>query len=391
MVNMNENIVKIDYKDKQIYLVKTAHVSKNSVQDVQDCVNEIKPDSICIELDQDRYNKLTEPEKWRETDIVKVIKNHQVGFLLVNVILSSFQKRMAKTMDSTSGAEMLEGIKLSKENNINLVLADRTVKTTFSRIWNKLSSKEKFKLLVGSIESIFEDEEISEEDIAKLKEADALEAALLDIGKEFPTVKEVLVDERDKYLWEKIRTAPGNKVVAIIGAAHSIGIQKHLNEEINCNELDKVEKKKVTVSGAIKWLIPLALIGMVVYTIFTNKATGIEQLKSWVLWHGTLSALGVLCALGHPLSILTAFVFAPITALNPLLAAGWFAGIVEATIRKPKVKDFEDIAEDTATLKGFWKNNVTRTLLVVIFANLFSTIGTFISGLDIVKKFIEIL
>ena len=388
---MFENIVKIDYKDKEIYLVKTAHVSKNSVADVDECVNEINPDSICIELDQDRYNKLTEPEKWRETDIVKVIKNKQVGFLLVNVILASFQKRMAKTMDSSSGAEMLEGIKLANERNINLVLADRSVKTTFARIWNKLSFKEKVHLLTGTIESIFDDEEITEEDLAKLKEADALEAALLDIGKEFPTVKEVLVDERDKYLCEKIRTAPGKKIVAIIGAAHSIGIGKYLDETIDCAELDKVEKKKYSVSSIIKWAIPITLACIVLYTIIKNRDIGLAQLKSWILWNGTLSAIGTALALAHPLSILTAFLAAPITSLNPLLAAGWFAGIVEATIRKPKVKDFEDLAEDTSTFKGFWKNGVTRILFVVIFANIFSSIGTFISGIDIVKKFIEIL
>ena len=387
---MSENIVKIDYLDKEIYLVKTAHVSKNSVEDVRKCVEEVNPDSICIELDQDRYNKLTDPEKWRETDIVKIIKEKQVGFLLVNVILSSFQKRMAKTMDSQSGAEMLEGINLSKERNINLVMADRPIKTTFSRIWNKLSFKEKFHLLSSSISSIFDDEEISEEDIAKLKEADALEAALLDIGKEFPTVKEVLVDERDKFLCEKIRTAPGKKIVAIIGAAHSIGIKKYLNTPISCDELNIVEKKRITLGNILKWLLPICLIGIVVYTTITNKQTGIDQLKSWVLWHGSLSAIGTALALAHPLSILTAFIAAPITSLSPLLAPGWFAGIVEATLRKPKVKDFEDLAEDTATLKGFWKNRVTKILFVVIFANLFSTLATFISGLDIIKKFIEL-
>ena len=387
---MNENIVKINYKDKEIYLVKTAHVSKNSVNDVDECINEVKPDSICIELDIDRYHKITEPEKWRDTDIVKIIKEKQVGFLLVNVILSSFQKRMAKTMNSTSGAEMMEGIKLAKENNINLVLADRSIKTTFARIWAELKGFEKIKLLTGIIGSIFEDEEINEEDIAKLKEADALEAAILDVGKEFPTVKRVLVDERDKYLCEKIRSAKGNKVVAIIGAAHSIGISKYINDDINCEELDVVKKNRFSIGNIIKWTLVLLLIGIIAYTIYKNKDVGIAQLKSWIIWHGSLSALGVICALGHPLSAITAFLAAPITSLNPLLASGWFAGIVEATIRKPKVKDFEDLSIDTENIKGFWKNRVTRILLVVIFANLFSTIGTFISGIDIFKKFIEL-
>ena len=158
---MNENIVKLNYQGKEIYLVKTAHVSKNSVEDVNECLNEIKPDSVCIELDEQRYKKMSDPDKWRDTDLVKVIKEKQASFLLVNTILASFQRRMAKSMDSNSGAEMLAGINYAKENNANLVLADRSIKTTFSRIWNMLQGKEKVNLLSGIITSIIEDEEIS--------------------------------------------------------------------------------------------------------------------------------------------------------------------------------------------------------------------------------------
>ena len=382
---MNENIVKVNYKDKEIYLVKTAHVSKNSVNDVKECIREVKPDAICIELDEDRYKKLSEPNKWRETDIIKIIKEKKVGFLLVNIILSSFQRRMAKNMDTSSGGEMLEGINASKELNVPLVLADRPIRITFSRIWNSLGINEKSKLLVSIIGSIFDDEEISEEDLAALKEADALEAALNEVGKEFPVVKKILVDERDAYLSSKIKNANGKKIVAIIGAAHANGLIKALDKDVDTKQLEEVNKKK-GIGSIIKWLIPIAILSAIIYTLITNRDVGLSQIKSWILWNGTLSALGVLLALGHPLSILTAFVMAPITSLNPLLAAGWFAGIVEAMIRKPKVKDFENLGEDTSSLKGFWKNRVTRILLVVVFANLFSSIGTIISGLDIFSK-----
>jgi len=385
---MNENIVKLNYKDKEIYLVKTAHVSKNSINDVKECIGGVKPDAICIELDEDRYKKISDPEKWNDTDIVKVIKEKKVGFLLVNLILASFQRRMAINMDSNSGAEMLEGIKQAKELNVPLVLADRPIKTTFSRIWNSLGLYEKSKLLVSIIGSIFDDEEISEEDLQALKEADALEAALNEVGKEFPNVKKILVDERDAYLSSKIKNAPGKKIVAIIGAAHAGGIERNLDKDIDINELNVVKKKK-GISSIIKWLIPIAIISIIIYTLWSNRDAGLSQIKSWILWNGTLSALGTLLAFGHPLSILTAFVMAPITSLNPLLAAGWFAGIVEAMIRKPKVKDFENLGEDTNTLKGFWKNRVTRILLIVVFANVFSSIGTFISGLDIFTTFLK--
>ncbi|MCI7444799.1 MAG: TraB/GumN family protein [Solobacterium sp.] len=385
---MNENIVKLNYKDKEIYLVKTAHVSKNSINDVKECIGEVKPDAICIELDEDRYKKISDPEKWSDTDIVKVIKEKKVGFLLVNLILASFQRRMAINMDSNSGGEMLEGIKQAKELNVPLVLADRPIKTTFSRIWNSLALYEKSKLLVSIIGSIFDDEEISEEDLQALKEADALEAALNEVGKEFPNVKKILVDERDAYLSSKIKNAPGKKIVAIIGAAHAGGIERNLDKDIDIDELNVVKKKK-GISSIIKWLIPIAIILIIIYTLWSNRDAGLSQIKSWILWNGTLSAIGTLLAFGHPLSILTAFVMAPITSLNPLLAAGWFAGIVEAMIRKPKVKDFENLGEDTNTLKGFWKNRVTRILLIVVFANVFSSIGTFISGLDIFTTFLK--
>ena len=385
---MNENIVKLNYKDKEIYLVKTAHVSKNSINDVKECIEEVKPDAICIELDEDRYKKISDPEKWSDTDIVKVIKEKKVGFLLVNLILASFQRRMAINMDSNSGGEMLEGIKQAKELNVPLVLADMPIKTTFSRIWNSLGLYEKSKLLVSIIGSIFDDEEISEEDLQALKEADALEAALNEVGKEFPNVKKILVDERDAYLSSKIKNAPGKKIVAIIGAAHAGGIERNLDKDIDINELNVVKKKK-GISSIIKWLIPIAIILIIIYTLWSNRDAGLSQIKSWILWNGTLSAIGTLLAFGHPLSILTAFVMAPITSLNPLLAAGWFAGIVEAMIRKPKVKDFENLGEDTNTLKGFWKNRVTRILLIVVFANVFSSIGTFISGLDIFTTFLK--
>ncbi len=386
---MNENIEKVNYKDKEIYLVKTAHVSKNSIEDVKKCIDEVKPDVICIELDEDRYSKINNPEAWREQDIVKIIKEKKVGFLLVNIILSSFQRRMAKNMDTNTGGEMIEGIKSSEELHVPLVLADRPIRTTFSRIWNNLGLIEKSKLIVSIISSIFDDEEISEEDLAALKEADALEAALNEVGKEFPVVKKILVDERDQYLSTKIKNADGKKIVAIIGAAHAKGIINNLDKDIDLNKLVET-KKKSSFGTIVKWFIPLFIIFMIVYTLVTNKDVGLSQIKSWILWNGTLSALGTLLAFGHPLSILTAFIMAPITSLNPLLAAGWFAGLTEAIIRKPKVKDFEDIAEDTSTFKGFWKNRVTRILLIVVFANVFSSIGTIVSGLGIFSSFLSI-
>ena len=388
---MEQNIIKLNYKEKEIYLIKTAHVSKTSVEDVRNAYEEIKPDSICIELDKERYSSLkNKDDKWRNQDITKIIKDKKVGLLLANIILSSFQRRMAKSLDTSTGGEMIEGIRLSEENNIPLVFADRPVNTTFMRVWNSLSLMEKAKLLITIISSIFDKEEISEEELASLKEKDSLEAALNEVSREFPNVKKALVDERDMFLAQKIKTAPGKRTIAIIGAAHSIGIEKYLDQDIDTEELLKINKKRFSIASLFKWGIPLLILFMLIYTVFANLNTGLDNIKNWVLWNGTASAIGALLCKGHPLTILVSFLVAPFTSLNPVLSAGLFAALVESYIKKPKVKDFEDIVIDTDSPKGFLKNRVTRILIIFIVVNVCSSSATFISGAGILDSFIKI-
>ena len=388
---MSENVVTVNYGDKTIYLVKTAHVSKNSVDDVKDTIETIGPDAICIELDEDRYRKLDHNDTWQQTDIKEVIKSGKVGFLLVNMILGSFQRRMAGKMATDSGGEMVKAMDLAKEKDIPLVLADRDINTTFKRIWYNLGLWEKCKLLATIIFSIFDDEDISEEDLDNLKKSDVLDAAMNEIGKEFPNVKRILVDERDMYLAEKIRTAQGKKIVAVIGAAHANGIISHINEDIDIDELCDLTKKKSLIGTLLKWGIPIALVLMIIYSFIQSFETGIDQILSWFLFCGVGAALGSIMALANPLTIIVSFVVAPFTAINPLLAAGWFAGLVELAIRKPRVKDFEDLSKDTLTLKGFYKNRVTRILLVVLLCNIFCSIGSIIGGIDVIRSFIGLL
>ena len=237
---------------------------------------------------------------------------------------------------------------------------------------------------------MFDDEDITEADLEQLKQSDMLESALKEVGDSFPVVAEVLIHERDQYLAAKIAQAQGPKIVAVLGAAHVPGVAAQIESGnlADLKELDSLPPKSIW-GKVIGWGIPIAIIVVIVATFLNSHSAGWEQIQSWILWNGTLSALGTLLAGGHVLSILTAFIAAPITSLNPLLAAGWFAGLVEASVRKPKVKDFENLTEDVNSVKGMWKNRVTRILLVVILANVFSSLGTFIGGTDIIKTFLE--
>ena len=351
-------------------------------------IDEIQPDSICIELDQDRYNSLTDPDRFRNTDIVKIIREKRVAMLLVNLILANYQKKMAANLSSTSGAEMLMGINKARELNAQLIMADRPVQTTFKRIWANMGFKDKIQMLSAVISAIFDDEEISEEDLANLQQSDILNSALKEVSEKFPRVAEVLVDERDRYLASKIRHAPGSRVVAILGAAHTLNVPKYIQQEYDISQLDEIPPKK-TSSKIIGWVIPALIIIAILFSFKVNADIGLKQLKTWIIFNGTLSALGALLGGGHPLSILVAFLAAPITSLNPLLASGWFAGLTEAWLRKPTVEDFEKLSDDTSTFKGFWKNKVSRILLIVLLASLGSSIGTFASGLSIFSSLIN--
>lgn len=384
----HENITRLQLGEKEIILIGTAHVSKQSAQLVKEVIEWEKPDTVCIELDEQRYKSLTEGEKWKDTDIFKIIKEKKATLLLMNLALSSFQKRLAKEFGTNAGQEMIQGIESAEEVGAELVLADRNIQITFSRIWHNVGFWGKIKLLTEIMVSIFDDEEITEEELEKLKNQDMLNGILNDFREKYPQLKTPLIDERDQYLAQKIKDAPGNKVVAVLGAAHVPGITKEIHREHDLQKLNELPPKSI-VPKILGWAIPLLVIALVIFTFNANPEAGIQQTLSWVLWTGSLAALGTALAFAHPLAIITAFLAAPFAALHPLVAAGWFAGFVQAYFRRPNVRDFENLSEDILSVKGFWNNKVTRILLTIVFANIGSSMGTFIGGADIARLFFQ--
>lgn len=383
----NKDIHHISIDNKDIFLIGTAHISKASAETVKQFIVEEKPDTVCIELCPSRFQSITNPEKWKNMDIITIIKQKKALLLLVNLILSSFQKRLARQLGLNPGQEMIEAIQAAQDNNIPLVLADRDIQITFTRIWKKLGFFGKIRLFFMLILSIFNEENLSEEEIEKLKSEDVLTAALNDLAISFPRLKNTLIDERDQYLAEKIRNAPGKKIVAVVGAGHIPGIKQEIYKNHDLESLTYIPKSSPLLKW-ILWSIPIVIIIIVISTFRISPTSGIDQILQWLIWNGSLAALGTFLAAGHPFSIITAFLAAPITSLNPLLAAGWFAGIVEAMIRKPRVEDFENLGNIT-TLGDFFRNRVTKILLIVALANLGSSLGTFIGGAKVIQIFIN--
>ncbi|KUG05484.1 pheromone shutdown protein [hydrocarbon metagenome] len=384
----SDNIHYIELDGRQIILIGTAHVSARSVDDVKEVIQKEQPETVCIELCESRYRNITDADRWKNTNITKIIKDGQALLLLVNLILSSYQKRLAQQFNIKPGQEMLQGIASAKEVGAELCLADRDIQTTMMRLWRSIGLWGKTKLFFQLLMSMFIDEEIDEQEMEKMKSGDMLSSALEELAQAFPHIKSILIDERDQYLAQKIKEAPGNKVVAVLGAGHIPGIKQELAREHDMDELSRVlPPSKVT--KIVGWAIPLLILALIISTFSVDKAAGMDQMAAWIIWNGSLAALGALLAFAHPFAILTAFVVSPISSLNPLLAAGWFAGLTEAIIRKPKVEDFENIAEDINSIRGFWNNKVTHVLLVVALANVGSSLGAMFGGLEVVRHFIN--
>lgn len=379
MINNTNNIHHLVFEDKEIILLGTAHVSKESVRLTVDVIEAEKPDTVCVELCESRYQSIRQKDKWQETDIVKVIKEKKTFLLLSNLLLVSFQKRIADKLDVKPGEEMIKAMEIGEALGAEIHLADRNIRITLLKTWRAMGLWSKVKLLFQLVLSIGKIDEINEEDIEKMKQEDVLQTLLSDVGKSLPILKDILIDERDQYLAQKIRTAPGNKIVAVVGAGHVPGIKKCWNTDIDIEALEQIPPKGKT-SGILKWIIPLAILVLIVLGFYHGGANaGTDMIWWWVMANGILAGLGAAIAMAHPLTILSSVLAAPLTSLNPMIAAGWVSGLVEAFSRKPKVKDFERLPEDILSIRGFWRNKVTRILLVVVFTNLGSSLGTFVA------------
>ena len=390
MANNNNNLIHLTFNEKDFVLVGTAHVSKESARLVKAVIEEERPDTVCVELCQSRFQAIQQKDRWQDTDIVKVIRERKSFLLLSNLLLASFQKRIAKQFDVKPGEEMITAIHTAESVGAQIQLADRDIRTTLSRTWRVMGFWSKIKLLFQLVMSLGELNEIKEEDIERMKQQDVLETLLSEVGKSLPELKAILIDERDQYLAEKIRTAPGHKIVAVVGAGHIPGIQKYWNADINTRALEQLPAKGKSI-GILKWLIPLVIFGLFIAGFFFGgKKAGTDMIVWWILANGILAGVGAMVALAHPATILSSIIAAPLTSLNPMIAAGWVSGLVEALSRKPKVKDLESLPDDILSVRGFWRNNVTRILLVVVFTNLGSSLGTFIAFPVILKVLLRV-
>lgn len=377
--NNTDPVHRLAYDGKEILLVGTAHVSKQSVELVQSVIDQERPDTVCVELCAGRFQTLRQKDSWQQMDIVKVIREKKSFLLLSNLILAAFQKRIAAKLDIRPGQEMIQAIESAEAIGAAIHLADRDVRVTLSRTWHQMGWWARIKLIFQLILSFGDVDEIGAEEVERLKQQDMLETILAEVGRSLPTIRKTLIDERDQYLAAKIRTAPGQKIVAVVGAGHVPGILRYWSQPLEIGELETLPPKG-RLGTLFKWGIPALIVCLMAYGFYRGGSdVGAGMVMWWIGANGLLAGLGALAAWAHPMTILSSMLAAPLTSLNPMIAAGWVSGLVEAFSRKPQVKDFERLQEDIQSLRGFWSNKVTRILLVVAFTNLGSAAGTFVA------------
>lgn len=380
------NLDLIERNGRKFYILGTAHISRESVDLVEETISAYKPDCVAVELCQARYESIQDPKRWRETDIYRVIKDGQAYVLMAQLALSAFQKRLGSKLQVKPGEEMITAIERAKHLEIPVQLADRDVKVSLKRAWAHAGFWAMLKMSGSLLWALIAPQPVSKEEIENLKTTDMLTDMIDEFGRYLPGVKQALIDERDHYLAKKIYDSQGQSVVAVVGAGHVPGIKKFLGEDIDLKPLEEIPPKKKS-SVFFSWAIPGGIILLIAYGFFASgKEIGIEMVNTWILLTGALAAVGAICALAHPLTVIVSFVVAPITTLHPLIAAGWISGLVEAVLRKPKVKDLESLGEDILTLKGLWKNGVTRILLVIALTNLGSALGAVLAFTSIAQN-----
>ena len=387
---IKQNVHQLDFSNKKkLFLIGTAHVSANSVQLVEDIIREKAPDTICVELDEQRYKSITQASSYKEIDIIQIIRNNQLFFFMGQFIMASYQKKISEKTGSKPGLEFKRAIELADECNANLALCDRDIGITLKRAFRLTPFRHKMRFLVSLFVS--DDDDFENVDIEELKNQDALENVVKSFEKELPITKRVLIDERDEYLTTKIIENLGKVTVAVVGAGHVAGMLKQMqtsNEHASNIEALEYLPSPSKAGKIIPWAIPIFVVAGLVWGILNgNQDMAKDVMIYWALVTGSLAALGSLLALAHPITILAGFVAAPFTTLHPALGVGFVTALVQTFMVKPRVKDFEEIQNHSLSIKKWWSNRVTRVFLVLICSSIGASIGTFVALPALMKIF----
>ncbi len=377
-------------------LLGTAHVSRKSAETVRSLIDSGAFDAVAVELCPTRLRTLTDDEAWQELDVFQILRQGKGGMMMASLALGAYQRRIASQFGIEPGAEMRSAIDAAATHDLPVQLVDREIGTTLRRASRRLPWWQRFGLTVGIFLSLLSREEVTEEEVERLKEGDILEETFRELSDDSPHLYEALIAERDRYMAARLRTenadAPGRRVLVVIGAGHMQGLRSHLEEDDGDPEAEvallDLTPPPSRVLSALPWIfVSLIVLGFVL-GFRQSPELGWALVATWVLANGTLSALGALVARGHPITVVSAFLAAPLTSLNPTIGAGIVTGTIEAWVRKPTMGDFQTLRDDATTVGGWYRNRVARIFLVFALSTLGSALGSWLAGARMITELI---
>ena len=373
-------------------LLGTAHVSAESAEDVRRLIRSGEFDAVAIELCDSRHHSMTNPDALAEQDLFQVFRQGKAGMVAASLALGAFQQRLAEQSGIEPGAEMRAALEESQRAALPLLLIDRDVGVTLKRIYHNVPWWQRFSLFSGLLGSVLSRQEVSPEEVERLKEGDVLESTFSEFAAESESLYTPLISERDRYMVLRLaeEAPPGRyrNVLVVIGAGHMQGMADHFADELPPQPAEERQRLEATpppskIWKALPWVITALVLTGFAIGFSRNTGLGWQLVAEWFLINGVLSAGATLVALAHPFTVIATFFAAPLTSLNPTIGAGFVAAGVELYLRKPKVRDFSTLRHDVTHLKGWWRNRVSRTLLVFLAATLGSAAGTWIAGFRI--------
>ncbi|MGL6252051.1 MAG: TraB/GumN family protein [Billgrantia desiderata] len=373
-------------------LLGTAHVSAESAEDVRRMIRSGEFDAVAIELCDARHHNLSNPDALAQQDLFEIFRQGKAGMVAANLALGAFQQRVAEQSGIEPGAEMRAALDEARALDLPLLLVDRDVGVTLKRIYHNVPWWQRMSLLTGLLGSVMSRQEVKPEEIERLKEGDVLESTFSEFATESEALYTPLITERDRYMVLRLaeQAPPGRyrNVLVVIGAGHMKGMVEHLEAPLPAAPQTERESLEATpppskIWRALPWLITALVLTGFAIGFSRNTELGWQLVGEWFLINGVLSGLATLIALAHPVTVVATMFAAPLTSLNPTIGAGFVAAGVELWLRKPKVQDFSTLRHDVTELKGWWRNRVSRTLLVFLFATLGSAAGTWVAGFRI--------
>jgi pheromone shutdown-related protein TraB len=386
--------VEIEVAGTQVTLLGTAHVSRASAEQVRRLIEGGGYDAVAVELCRARFGAMLDPKSLSQMDLFSVIRKGRVYMVVANLALSAYQQRLADQFGIEPGAEQRMAIRLAQDRGLPILLIDREIGVTLKRISASLSWWKRYSLFVGLLAALLSSDEVTEDEVERLKEGDVLETAFAEFAQDRRDLYVPLIEERDRYMAAKLRQESArigaHRVLAVVGVGHLKGIEGHLTQPqsdpaVALAELERLPKPS-RWSGVLPWAILVLILGGFAYGFLQSPSLGLDLVVSWILITGGLCALGTLIAGGHPLTIVSGFLAAPLTTLHPAIGAGMVTAAVELTLRQPSVGDFGRLREDVSTLRGWWHNRVARVFVVFLLSSLGAATGTYLGGFHIAGR-----